>query len=85
MDYANKDEVILNNELFMKYFSCLALENYEKKLKKFKQTTKALHNFHSDLMLIKNENEDEDETQKDFTKAIENKNLILLTIENKNK
>ena len=71
MNYACKDEVILNNELFMKYFSCLALENYEKH---FKQSTKELQSSHADLMSKRNE--DEDETQKDFALAIENTNKL---------
>ena len=73
MNYHNKDEIILNNELLMKYFACLALENYEKN---FKQDVKELQSSHADLMIRRNE--DEDESQKDFAKAIENTNLILL-------
>ena len=73
MNYNSKDEVILNNEILEKYFSCLTLETYEKH---FKQTSKELQSSHADLMIKKND--DDEEERKDFGKAIENTNLILL-------
>ena len=72
MNYNNKDEVILNNDILAKYFSYLTLETYEKH---FKQTSKELQSSHADLMIKKSDDEDE---IKDFGKAIENTNLILL-------
>ena len=72
MNYNSKDEVILNNDILEKYFSYLTLETYEKH---FKQTSKELQSSHADLMIKKSDDEDE---IKDFGKAIENTNLILL-------
>ena len=68
----NKDEVTLNNDLLQKYFAYLCLECYEKN---FKQDTKELQSSHADLMIKKNE--DEDDSLKDFGKAIENTNMIM--------
>jgi hypothetical protein len=68
----NKDEVTLNNDLLQKYFAYLCLECYEKN---FKQDTKELQSSHADLMIKKNE--DEDDSLKDFGKAIENTNMVM--------
>ena len=70
--FNNKDEVTLNNDLLQKYFAYLCLECYEKN---FKQDTKELQSSHADLMIKKNE--DEDDSLKDFGKAIENTNMIM--------
>ena len=70
--FNNKDEVTLNNDLLQKYFAYLCLECYEKN---FKQDTKELQSSHADLMIKKNE--DEDDSLKDFGKAIENTNMVM--------
>ena len=70
--FNNKDEVTLNNDLLQKYFAYLCLECYEKN---FKQDTKELQSSHADLIIKKNE--DEDDSLKDFGKAIENTNMIM--------
>ena len=72
MQLNNKDEITLNNELLQKYFAYLTLETYEKY---FKQMSKELQSSHADLMIKKGEDEDE---IKDFGKAIENTNLVML-------
>ena len=70
--YNNKEEIILNNDILQKYFSFLCLECYEKN---FKQDSKELQSSHADLRIKKNE--DEEDSPKDYGKAIENTNIIM--------
>jgi hypothetical protein len=70
--YNNKEEITLNNDILQKYFSFLCLECYEKN---FKQDSKELQSSHADLRIKKNE--DEEDSPKDYGKAIENTNIIM--------
>ena len=78
MLYKTKDDVILNNDTINQYFSYLIMNIYEKH---FKQNTKILQSSHADLIIKNDENEEE---KKDFGKAIENSNVIMLYYRNKN-
>ena len=70
--YNNKEEITLNNDILQKYFAFLCLECYEKN---FKQDSKELQSSHADLRIKKNE--DDEDSPKDYGKAIENTNTIM--------
>ena len=71
MNFASKEEIILNNAILGKYFSCLTLEIYDKH---FKQVAKELQSSHADLAIKK----DDEEGGRDFGTALENTNYIYL-------
>ena len=72
---SNKDDIILNNILFEKYFIYMLLEQYEKH---FKTESKELQSSHADLMIKNNQNSSEinNENNVEFAKAIEGTNEI---------
>ena len=75
MFLSNKDDIILNNILFEKYFIYMLLELYEKC---FKTESKELQSSHADLMIKTNPNSNEinNENNIEFAKAIEGTNEI---------
>ena len=87
LSFTNKDDISLtSNPLLKKYFAYLTLDLYNKN---FRAQTKELQSSHADLLIKPNNstsmNDDDDETESDFGKAIEGTNEVMLYEKRTNK
>ena len=87
LSFTNKDDIRLtSNPLLKKYFAYLTLDLYNKN---FRAQTKELQSSHADLLIKPNNstsmNDDDDDTECDFGKAIEGTNEVMLYEKRTNK
>ena len=87
LSFHNKEDISLtSNPLLKKYFAYLTLDLYNKN---FRAQTKELQSSHADLLIKPNNstslNDDDDENESDFGKAIEGTNEVMLYEKRTNK